>query len=67
MSAMYDLSTYGHFVDAQTAIVSQLYSCAMPPTRGDAKYGITPGTVEGITVAQATTLIEWIGCGTPDN
>jgi hypothetical protein len=67
VASMYDFSTYTNIVDAQTSIIGQLSACNMPPTRGDPKYGIAPGTVQGISVAQAATIIQWIGCGAPDN
>jgi hypothetical protein len=62
-----DLSTYPNVVNAQSAIVGQLYSCAMPPVHGDPKYGIAPGTVPGLTTAQLNVLVDWLVCGAPDN
>lgn len=67
IASMFDLSTYAGVVNAQTAILGQLYACSMPPTQGSAQYGIAPGTVQGISAAQAATIEDWILCGAPDN
>jgi hypothetical protein len=67
VAANYDLSTYVNIVNAQTAVLSQLYACAMPPTGGDAKYGIAPGSVPAMAPAQASVIVDWILCGAPDN
>ena len=58
---------YTHVVDAQTGILSQLFACTMPPTQGVPAYGIAPGTVIGIDSVQKQTIVDWIGCGAPDN
>jgi hypothetical protein len=66
-SQIYDLSTYKGVQNAGTAIINELYDCKMPPVQGLPQYSIAPGSVPGITVEQASTLVDWIACGTPDN
>jgi hypothetical protein len=67
MAADYDFATYTGVVNAQTAIIGQLYACLMPPIHGNAMYGIAPGTVPGLTAEQLDTIIDWIECGAPNN
>ncbi len=62
-----DLSTYVSLVSERTGIITKLYFCQMPPVQGNAQYGIEAGTVLGITPAQASTIMEWIQCGEPNN
>jgi hypothetical protein len=61
------LETYTDVVNAQTAIIAQLYACLMPPIHGNAMYGIAPDSVPGLTAEQVNTIVDWIECGAPDN
>jgi hypothetical protein len=66
-SQIADFETYTDVVNAQTAIIAQLYACLMPPIHGNAMYGIAPGSVPGLTAEQVNTIVDWIECGAPDN
>jgi hypothetical protein len=66
-SQVYVFTTYADIENAGTAIVNELYGCLMPPVDGNVAYGIAPGTVVGLTPEQASTIVDWIRCGTPDN
>jgi hypothetical protein len=63
----YDFSVYDNVVNAGTAILNELALCNMPPIHGYSQFGIAPGSVPGISTADATTMAQWIHCGTPDN
>jgi hypothetical protein len=66
-SQIYVFTTYSDVVNAETAIVNELYDCLMPPVNGNVTYGIAPGSVPGLTAEQASCIVDWIRCGTPDN
>jgi uncharacterized membrane protein len=63
VAASFNLSTYTDVVNLETAIVSQLYGCLMPPVGGNSMYGIAPGTVSALSADEVNTIIQWIECG----
>ena len=54
-----DLTTYGGVTRLETTIMTQVNACLMPPA--DA------GPDAAVSLADRTTLLEWIVCGAPDN
>ena len=54
-----DLTTYRGIVRIESTVLSQIYSCDMPPA--DA------GPDAALTAPERTLLLQWLVCGAPNN
>jgi uncharacterized membrane protein len=54
--AKHDLSTYEHVYTQRSAVLNQVYGCAMPPAEGTA-----------LAASERATLLAWLVCHAPNN